>query len=569
MMILPHSMVHGRYYRRMPSQDSNRTLIAVIDEGTTSVKFKIYKSQCCQEIVSAEEDIPQVFIREYWVEQDPRVILNTVRRVAREAIKKLAELGHTKQDIVGIGITNQRETIVCWDKTTGEPLYNAIAWNDTRAAMIVDRTVSRMTLRSREAAQRASGLPVSEYFSALKMRWMLENVRSVRRSTREGTSTFGTIDTWLIWNLTGGAKNGAYVTDVTNASRTLLMNIKTLKWDPTLLRLFEIDINMLPEIKSSSEHFGTVCDGSALDGIPITGVLGNQQSALLGHLCLQPGQAKNTYRSGCFLLCNTGTKVVQSSHGLVTTVAYKLGKDAPAFYALEGSIAVAGSGLKWMKEKLRLLKDVATEAEAAARSVPTTADVYFVPALSGLLAPYWRPDARGILCGLTAFTTKNHIIRAAYESVCFQTKDIIEAMDKDCGFPLTKLRVDGKMTNSDLLLELQADISGIPVGRSGDVDVTALGVAMAAGQACGVWDIKATVQQASKQSFLPTTTEEGRNIRYSKWKMAVERSMGWCVVGKSLTMTDEKYRLLSSIPCSLYLVSTFIILIASDYLNSR
>jgi len=371
---------------------------------------------------------------------------------------------------------------------------------------------------------------------------------------------------FLFQNLTGGKKGGLFITDVTNASRTMLMNIESLQWDPILCRYFNIAPDLLPEIHSSSEIYGYISEGP-LKGIPISAILGNQQSSLIGERCFKEGQAKSTYRKGCFLVYNTGSSRVHSTHGLETTVAYKLGKNAPAVYALEGSVAVAGSALKWLKNNLNILKEV-SGAETAAAGVPSTGDVYFVPAFSGLYAPYWRKDARGIICGLTQFTTKSHIIRAALEAVCFQTRDILEAMAKDCGHQLTKLQVHGKMTENKLLMQLQADLCGIPVERTAtSVRMEALGVAMAAGQAegIGVWDIYKELQTpVSHDVFLPTTTHEERDARYSKWKMAVKRSLGWATTKKSVAMTDERYRLLSSIPLSWFIILSFGILVISS-----
>ncbi|CAG9116309.1 unnamed protein product [Plutella xylostella] len=608
--------------------------------------------------------------QEGWAEQPPLQIMQHVAATARSAVEQLQDKGYTKEDIVALGITNQRETTIAWDKVTGEPLHPAIAWNDIRTDSTVDAILAKVPDRNKNYLKSVAGLPISPYFSALKMRWLKristlacdrgsyssvdailakvpdrnknylksvaglpispyfsalkmrslkDNVKAVRKASRDRRLLFGTVDSWIVWNLTGGPNGGLHVTDATNASRTLLMNLETLNWDPMLCRLFGIHRDSLPQIRSSSEVYGVVKDGSVLDGIQICGILGNQQAALVGQNCLKAGQAKNTYRSGCFLLYNTGAKRVQSTHGLITTVAYKMGPDTPAVYALEGSIAVAGGAMKFLRDNLKLIKDITQDTEHLGGQVFSTGDVYFVPAFSGLYAPYWRKDARGIICGLTAFTKKHHIVRAALEAVCFQTRDILEAMNKDCGVPLAKLHVDGNMTSNELLMQLQADLIGIPVLRVGGQkqasseflelsgkwaarlleaagcnvtsnellmqlqadligipvlranawDMTALGVAMAAGNAAGVWSCADWQHRAThSHTFLPTTTDDDRDARYTKWKMAVQRSLGWATTKKSITMTEERYKLLASIPATLYVIGSFTMLVASNILKS-
>lgn len=553
----------------MPTKTRNNQFIGVIDEGTRTVRFVVFDPFQRKEVASHQIDIGQKTPREGWVEQDPLEILGAVLHCIDVVLKTVK-----KDDIVTVGITNQRETTLVWDSSTGEPLYNAIVWSDIRTDSTVDQILAKLPDNSKNFLKPICGLPVSPYFSALKLRWLIDNVPAVQKAIREKKCLFGTVDTWLLWNLTGGPAKGVHATDVTNASRTMLMNLDTLNWDPLLLKYFNIPQKILPEIRSSSEIYGYIQD-KLLEGIPISGILGNQQSALVGQNCLREGMAKNTYRSGCFLLYNTGTTKVNSTHGLVTTVAYKMGKENPPVYALEGSVAVAGAAIKWLRDNMNLLSKI-EETESLAEEVMTTGDVYFVPAFSGLYAPYWRKDARGILCGLTQFTTKGHIIRASLEAVCYQTRDILEAMNKDCGIPLTKLQVDGKMSHNNLLMQLQADLTGIPVVRSLLPDSTALGVAIAAGQADGIniWNLQEKQDtehflSRGSDTFLPTTTEEERNSRYTKWKMAVQRSLGWSTPNKGIPMTEERYRLLSSIPASWFLITTFGLLTLSTFAASH
>ncbi|XP_072400887.1 glycerol kinase 3-like isoform X1 [Diabrotica undecimpunctata] len=547
-------------------EDMEQNLIGVIDAGTRTVQFCVFRTEHTKEIAKHTVDITTAVPQEGWSEQDPREILRAVETCMENVAKTLGS--EAAENIVTIGITNQRETTIVWDKTTGEPLHNAIVWNDIRTDSTVDRILAKVPEQNTNYFKNHCGLPISPYFSAFKIKWLMHYVPQVRKAMKAKTCLFGTVDSWIIWNLTGGPKGGKHYTDVTNASRTFLMNIDLLNWDPYLLRYFKIPEDVLPEIKSSSEIYGRVAEDWPFGGVYISGVLGNQQASLLGQRCLKEGQAKNTYRSGCFLLYNTGTQKVMSTHGLVTTVAYKFG-NSPAVYALEGSVAVAGAAIKWLRDNMGFLKDVDKDTESLAQEVFNTGDVYFVPAFKGLYAPYWRKDARGIICGLTAFSTKQHIIRAALEAICFQTRDILQAMNKDCGIPLTKLRVDGKMSENNLLMQLQADISGIPVIRAESEDITAIGAAMAAGAAEGIdiWDINSEERQLVPiNTFLPTSTESERDYRYSKWKMAVQRSLGWAVPKKSKIMTEERYRLLSSLPGCIYIMVSFGMLAVADLL---
>ncbi|XP_061928677.1 glycerol kinase isoform X3 [Apis cerana] len=410
-----------------------------------------------------------------------------------------------------------------WDKNTGEPLHNAIVWLDMRTTTTLEDILDSVPnkTRNKNYLKPLCGLPMSPYFSALKIRWLIDNIPRVKHAIDEERCAFGTIDTWLIWNLTKGQ---LHVTDVSNASRTMLMNIESLKWDPLLCRFFGIPQHILPEIRSSAEIYTTISNPEVLAGVPIAGCVGDQQGALLGQLCLKPGQAKATYGTGCFLLYNTGSIKVDSTQGLITTIAYKIGKNS-ATYALEGSVAVAGAALSWLRDNIQLFNNI-TQSQDMAEHVRSSGDVYFVPAFSGLYAPYWQQDARGVICGITEDTQQHHIVRAALEAVCFQTRDILEAMVKDSGTKLTTLQVDGGMTVNNLLMQLQADLTGINVVRPNMVETTALGAAILAGIGVGLIDVN-DVDASQVTEFSPSIGEDERDLRYSKWKMAVERSMKW------------------------------------------
>lgn len=541
-------------------------LVGAIDQGTSSTRFLVFSANNAEIITYHQIPATQQYPREGWVEMNPVELLEAVIICMNKVFENMKHLSVDPADIVAIGITNQRETTVVWDTFTGKPLHNAIVWQDNRTASTVDQLLAGTPEGNKEYLKPICGLPLSTYFSALKMRWLVDNVPAVKAAVDKRTCLFGNMDSWLIWNLTGANKGGLHLTDVTNASRTMLMNIETLKWDPYLCKFFDIPMELLPEIKSSSEIYGYLT-GGCFKGVPISGCLGDQQAALVGQMCFSQGQAKNTYGTGCFLLYNTGKSIIHSDHGLLTTVAYQFGRNSPPMYALEGSVAVAGAVINWLRDQIGFLGND-LEIERLAASVENSGDVYFVPAFSGLFAPYWRTDARGVLCGLTQHTSKAQVAHAALESICFQTRDILEAMNKDSGMPLKMLQVNGGMTTNSLLMQLQADLIGIPVVRQVLSEVTSLGAAIAAGSAEGinVWSIdKFKEHHSAHEKFVPSITEDERDIRYTKWKMAVERSLGWAVPKKSTKMTDERYRLLASIPFSLYFISTFgLIVLAAE-----
>ncbi|CAK9811838.1 Glycerol kinase 3 [Anthophora quadrimaculata] len=537
-------------------------LVGAIDEGTSSARFLVFAADTAEVLTYHQVSISQSCPKEGWVEQDPMEILKAVRECLNQTVFNLRQLTIDPSDIVAVGITNQRETTIVWDSITGEPLYNAIVWMDMRTTSIIDDMLKKIRNQNKNNLKPLCGLPISPYFSALKLKWLLENVPRVREALDQKRCMFGTIDSWLIWNLTGGVNFGVHATDVTNASRTMLMNITTLKWDSTLLSFFNIPPEILPEIRSSSEIYGYIQD-DILSGVPISGCLGDQQSALVGQMCLQKGQAKSTYGTGCFLLYNTGTAIVDSSHGLLTTVAYQLGPQSPPIYALEGSIAIAGAVIQWLKDNLGIIADV-KESESLVEQIPTDNHVTFVPAFAGLYAPYWRKDARSVICGITEDTNSTHIVKAALQAVCFQTRDILEAMKEDTGLVLSKLLVDGAMTNNNLLMQMQADICGIPVVRPLMCETTALGVAIAAGSADGIrkWDVKIDAAVPS-DIFLPSITENERDILYSQWKMAIDRSLGWEPVTD--TNDDDTKNIHKATAPGIFVISTILLLMIAKY----
>ncbi|MCQ4046489.1 glycerol kinase GlpK [Streptantibioticus rubrisoli] len=492
--------------------------IAAIDQGTTSSRCIVFDRD--GRIVSVDQkEHEQIFPKPGWVEHDAAEIWTNVQEVVSGA---LAKAGITKGDVKALGITNQRETTVLWDKNTGEPVHNALVWQDTRTDALckeLGRNVGQDRFR------RETGLPLASYFAGPKIRWMLDNVEGLRERAEAGEILFGTMDSWVIWNLTGGPNGGVHVTDVTNASRTLLMNLQTLDWDERILSSMEIPATVLPQIRSSAEVYGYA--KGALEGVPVASALGDQQAALFGQTCFSKGEAKSTYGTGTFLLLNTGDTPVNSYNGLLTTVGYRIGDQAPV-YALEGSIAVTGSLVQWMRDQMGLIKSAA-EIETLASSVEDNGGAYFVPAFSGLFAPYWRSDARGVIAGLTRYVTKAHIARAVLEATAWQTREIVDAMNKDSGVDLTALKVDGGMTSNNLLMQTIADVLDAPVVRPMVAETTCLGAAYAAGLAVGFWrdtdELRANWRRAAE--WTPRMDAATRDREYKNWLKAVERTMGW------------------------------------------
>lgn len=494
--------------------------ILAIDQGTTSTRAIIF-DKSGSIIQSGQLEHEQIFPRAGWVEHDPMEIWRNTREVIGQALSK-ADL--TRHDIAAIGITNQRETAVVWDKNTGEPVYNAIVWQDTRTQNIVDRLAAD---GGTERFKSTVGLPLATYFSGTKIVWILENVEGARERAERGDLLFGTTDTWVLWNLTGGVDGGVHATDVTNASRTLFMDLETLSWREDILDIFGVPLSMMPEIRSSSEVYGQAESSSLLRETPIAGILGDQQAATFGQAAFERGEAKNTYGTGNFIIFNTDTEIVHSQNGLLTTLGYKLG-DEPAHYALEGSIAVTGSLVQWLRDNLGIISS-APEVETLAASVEDNGGAYFVPAFSGLFAPYWRSDARGALVGLTRYVNKGHIARAVLEATAFQTREVIDAVNADSGVPLTELKVDGGMIANDLLMQFQADILGVPVVRPVVAETTALGAAYAAGLAVGFWsgldDLSKNWQEDRR--WEPKMEEAERERLLRQWKKAVTKTFDW------------------------------------------
>lgn len=495
--------------------------ILAIDQGTTSSRAIVFDHS--GSIVSTgQKEHEQIFPKPGWVEHDPEEIWTNVREVVGLALTR-ANLTH--RDIAAVGITNQRETAVVWDRTTGKPVYNAIVWQDTRTQKICDDLAAMGG--GAERYKEKVGLPLATYFSGPKIRWILDNVEGAREKAERGDLAFGNTDSWVVWNMTGGVNGGVHVTDVTNASRTMLMNIDSLTWNEEIAGDMQIPVSMLPEIRSSSEVYGNGREGGMVPGVPIAGILGDQQAATFGQACFEVGTAKNTYGTGNFMLLNTGTEPIQSKNGLLTTVCYKIG-DQPQVYALEGSIAVTGSLVQWLRDNLGMIKD-APEIETLAKTVDDNGGAYFVPAFSGLFAPYWRGDARGVLVGLTRYVNKGHIARAALEATAFQTREVLDAMNADSGVDLTELKVDGGMIANETLMQFQADILGVPVVRPKVAETTALGAAYAAGIAVGFWQGEQDVidNWAEDKRWEPSMDDAAREKTYRNWKKAVTKSFDW------------------------------------------
>ena len=494
--------------------------VLAIDQGTTSTRAIIFNH--AGEIVSVgQKEFTQIFPNPGWVEHNPIEIWDTTRTVVAEALQK-AEIN--RHNLAAVGITNQRETTVVWDKNTGEPVYNAIVWQDMRTSDIVKE------LEGDEGPDRfrqICGLGLSPYFSGSKIKWILDNVEGARERAEAGDLYFGNTDSWVLWNLTGGVNGGVHCTDVTNASRTMLMDIRTLSWREDVCEIFGIPMSMLPEIKSSSEIYGYGRKNGLLIDTPIAGILGDQQAATFGQACFEKGMAKNTYGTGCFMLMNTGEEIVPSKNGLLTTLCYKIG-DAKPVYALEGSIAVAGSLVQWLRDNLRMF-DSAPEVETLAATVDDNGGAYIVPAFSGLFAPYWRADARGALVGLTRYVNRGHIARAVLEATAFQTREVLDAMEADSGVKLTELKVDGGMTANDTLMQFQADQLGVDVVRPVVAETTALGAAYAAGIAVGFWSGEQDVidNWAEDRRWNPAMDEAERDRLYRNWKKAVTKTFDW------------------------------------------
>jgi glycerol kinase len=499
-------------------EDGIMKYIAAIDQGTTSTRCMIFEKSGKVAAIDQKEH-QQIYPQPGRVEHDPQEIWLNTQEVVLGALRSA---GLTTQDIAAIGITNQRETTLVWDKSTGKPVYNAIVWQDIRTDVICDELAKE---GGQDRFRAKTGLPLATYFSGPKIKWVLDNVEGATERAKNGELLFGNVDTWVIWNLTGGNNGGKHITDVTNASRTLLMNLKTLDWDNEILSILEIPRSMLPEIRPSSQVYGEAAD--LLPGTPVAGILGDQQAAMFGQTCYQAGEAKNTYGTGCFMLLNTGEAPVDSENGLLTTLCYQVG-DQPPVYALEGSIAITGALVQWLRDNLGLIKS-APEVEDLAKTVKDNGGIYFVPAFSGLFAPYWRSDARGVIVGMTRYVNKGHLARATLEATAYQTREVLEAMEADSGVGLTALKVDGGMVFNELLMQFQADILNVPVIRPKVAETTALGAAYAAGLAVGYWgdfeELRANWDQ--DKVWEPKMDPDTRAKLYTGWKKSVRRSFNW------------------------------------------
>ncbi len=495
--------------------------VAAIDQGTTSTRCFIFNHRG-EPIGVHQLEHEQIYPQPGWVEHDPLEIWRNSQKVIYEAMRKA---GVTAQDITAVGIANQRETTLVWDKLTGQPFCNAIVWQDTRTDSIINKLAE---IGGKDRFREKVGLPLATYFSGPKIMWMLENIGGLQQAVSEGRALFGNIDSWLIWNLTGGSDGGKHVTDVTNASRTMLMNLKTLDWDDELCEVMSIPRSILPKICSSSEIYGHTQEKGPFQGVVrIAGVLGDQQAATVGQTCFEPGEAKNTYGTGCFMLMNTGTQIIQSKHGLLTTLCYQFGDEKP-IYALEGSIAITGALVQWLRDNLKMI-DTAPEIENLAKTVDDNGGIYFVPAFSGLFAPYWRSDARGAIVGLSRYINRGHIARAVLEATAFQTREVLDAMNADSGVDLKALKVDGGMVHNDLLMQFQADVLNVPVIRPLVPETTALGAAYAAGYAVGYWKNKGEMKKNWQidKTWNPDSTSKASTDLYASWKKAVTRTFDW------------------------------------------
>ena len=493
--------------------------VLAIDQGTTSSRAIVFNHEG-RIVGSGQKEHEQIFPKAGWVEHNAIEIWDNIREVVGVA---LAHAQVNKESLVAVGVTNQRETTLVWDRNTGEPVYNAIVWQDTRTAKIIEELGGG----DQDKYKSRVGLPLATYFSGPKVKWILDNVEGARERAEAGNLVMGNMDTWVIWNLTGGVDGGVHVTDVTNASRTMLMDLATLSWDPEIAADMGIPLSMLPEIRSSSEVYGHGRPAGLLEGVPIAGDLGDQQAATFGQAAFEVGMAKNTYGTGCFMIMNTGEEIVPSKNGLLTTVCYKIGDDK-AVYALEGSIAVTGSLVQWLRDNLKMF-DSAPEVEELASQVEDNGGVYFVPAFSGLFAPYWKSDARGAIVGLTRYVNRNHIARAVLESVAYQTREVLDAMEADSGVTLAELKVDGGMSANETLMQFQADQVGVPVVRPVVAETTALGAAYAAGIAVGYWNGEQDVidNWAEDKRWEPKMDEAERERLYRQWKKAVTRTFDW------------------------------------------
>lgn len=492
--------------------------VLALDQGTSSTRCMIF-DHTGHPVARDQREHQQIYPQPGWVEHDPTEIWERTEQVISSAMH---QAGLASQDIAAVGITNQRETTVVWNRYTGEPYYPAIVWQDTRTDEMINRLGAQ---RGQDRFRAKTGLPLATYFSGPKLAWLLENVRGLRQAAEAGDAVFGNIDSWLIWNLTGGPKSGVHITDVTNASRTMLMDLESLDWDTELLDSMGVPRSLLPEIRPSSQIYGAAV--RHIPGVPIAGDLGDQQAALFGQACYEPGEAKNTYGTGCFMLLNTGEQPVASQHGLLTTVGYQIG-DQPAVYCLEGSIAITGGLVQWLRDNLKMI-DSSAEIETLAREVQDTGGIYFVPAFSGLYAPYWRADARGVIAGMTRYTNRAHIARAALEATAYQTREVLQAMQQDSGVQLSALKVDGGMVVNELLMQFQADILDVPVIRPKVAETTSLGAAYAAGLAVGYWQNFAELRAnwGEDRCWKPQMATEQREKLYAGWKKAVTRSLDW------------------------------------------